>query len=210
MDVPPNVYFIVDDATEEDWLWNENHFDFIQSSNLIGSLPSMKELAKKAFKYLKPGGYFECHELDSEMKCEDGTLPPENPDGFSDYALRDWIEMLVNSGLQADPPRQIRIARYLGRWMVEVGFVDVKVQKFKVPVSAWPQDKNLQSIGRMMERNWYEGVSGWSYKPFTDLGWSKAEIEVFLVNVRQSIQNHDVHAYNEFYVVTGKKPFPKE
>ncbi|GAQ07075.1 hypothetical protein ALT_4396 [Aspergillus lentulus] len=207
-EVPKNVHFLVDDATEEDWLWDANHFDFIHTAHMIGSFPSFKDVLRKAFNHLKPGGYMECHEFDPKLKCDDGTMPPENPDGFCEYALLDWVDLNVRSSQVTDPPRQFRIAHRIARWMREVGFVDVQERISKVPTNPWSEDPHLRTIGTWSETNWLEALSGWSYKPLLALGWSKPEIEVFLVDVRKSIQNRDVHSYMDFYVVTGRKPCP--
>lgn len=210
-EVPENVHFLVDDATEDDWLWNDDHFDFIRLANMTGSLPSYKDVLRKAFKHLKPGSYLECQELDPKPKCDDGTMPPENKDGgFSDYALHDWVELSIRSGQLSDPPRQFRVAHRLERWMKEVGFVDVQQRLAKVPLNRWPSDERQQRIGDWSEVNWLEALSGWSYKPFLGLGWSKVEIEVFLVNVRRAIQDRSIHCYHDWYVVTGRKPLPSE
>lgn len=177
---------------------------------MIGSLSSYKELMRKAFKHLKPGGYLECHEVDPKPKCDDGTMPPENPDGFSEYAVHDWVDLSIRSGQVTDPPKQFRIAHRLARWMRDLGFVDVEQHISKVPINTWPGDERMKQIGRWYEANFLEALSGWSYKPFLALGWSKPEIEVFLVSVRRSIQNRNVHAYMDYYVVTGRKPLPGE
>ncbi|KAF3480994.1 uncharacterized protein GIQ15_06341 [Arthroderma uncinatum] len=208
--VPPNVDFLIDDAREEDWLWNDNHFDFIRAAHLTGSLPSFEDLARKAFRYTKPGGYLECHEVDPRLGCDDGSLPMGKRDGFSEYALHDWLNLSIHSGLASDPPRQFRIAHQLAQCMRAVGFVDIKEHIFKVPMNTWPRDERMKVIGAWNERNWLDALSGWSYKPFFGMGWSTEEIEVFLVNVRKSIQDRSVHAYIRFYVVTGRKPLAEE
>lgn len=94
--------------------------------------------------------------------------------------------------------------------MKEVGFVDVEQRIFKVPINTWPTDEKLKDIGKWSESNWLEALAGWSYKPFLALGWSKNEIEVFLVDVRKSIQDRNVHAYMDFFAVTGRKPLADE
>jgi hypothetical protein len=208
--VPENVYFIVDDATEDDWLWDENHFDFIRAGLLSGSLPSMKDLVSKAFKYLKPGGYFENLEIHGRLKCDDGTLPPMDPDIISDYAVQDFLELSHISGLQADPPKQVFIAHKMEGWMKKAGFVDIQVRKYKIPITPWSTQPRMHQLGIYMQANWMEAVSGWAYKPLVNLGWSKAEIEVFLIRVRESLHNLNVHAYHDFYVVTGRKPLLQE
>ena len=177
---------------------------------MLGSLSSYKDVMRKAYNHLKPGGYFECHELDPKPECDDGTLPAENLEGFSDYALRDWVDLCIRSGQISDPPKQFRIAHRVARWMKDVGFFDVKERINKVPCNPWPNDERMKQIGRWSQTNLLEAVGGWSYKPFLTLGWSKPEIEVFLVSVRRSIQNRDVHAYMNYHTVTGRKPFPDE
>lgn len=152
----------------------------------------------------------ECHEFDPKLKCDDGTMPPENPDGFCEYALLDWVDLNIRSSQVTNPPRQFRIANRIARWMKEVGFVDVQERISKVPTNPWSEDPHLRTIGRWSEQNWLEALSGWSYKPLLALGWSKPEIEVFLVDVRKSIQNRNVHSYMDFYVVTGRKPRPAD
>lgn len=209
-EVPENVHFLVDDATEDDWLWEHDHFDFIHISHLSGSLPSYKALLRKAMRHLKPGGYIECHELDPMPRCDDGTMPPENPDGFCDYALHDWFDLNVRSGQVSDPPRQFRVAPRMTRFMNDLGFVDLQTRKTMLPTNSWPSDPHLKNIGSWSETNWLEALSGWSYKPLMILGWSKPEIEVFLVEVRRCIQNRDIHSYTEYHVVTGRKPLPGE
>ncbi|KAJ5785181.1 uncharacterized protein N7503_010393 [Penicillium pulvis] len=205
-EVPENVHFLVDDATEEEWLWDADHFDFIHVAHMSGAIASFKQVLRQSFKHLKPGGYIECQETDPKPRCDDGTMPPENPDGFSTYALHDWFDLNMRSSQEVEPCRQFRIAHRLEKWMKEVGFVDVEQRKFKVPTNNWPTDERLKVIGQWNENNWLEALSGWSYKPFLALGWSKPEIEVFLVDVRKSIQDRSVHAYMDHYVVTGRKP----
>ncbi|KAJ5773253.1 hypothetical protein N7457_008149 [Penicillium paradoxum] len=208
-EVPPNVHFLVDDATEEEWLWDSDHFDFMHIGHMTGAMPSFKRLLRQAFKHLKPGAYMECHELDPKPKCDDGTMPPEHPDGgYSEFALHDWVDLSIRSSRDTHPPRQFRIAHRIAQWMKDVGFVDVEQHVSKIPVNTWPQDEKLRTLGAWNESNWLAALSGWSYKPFLALGWSKPEIEVFLVDVRKSIQDRSVHAYMEFYVVTGRKPYP--
>ncbi|OQD74197.1 hypothetical protein PENDEC_c012G06184 [Penicillium decumbens] len=209
-EVPENVHFLVDDATEDDWLWGQDHFDFIHIGNMSGSLPSFKRLLRQSFNHLKAGAYIECQEMDPKPKCDDDTMPPPNPDGYSKYALHDWFDLNMRSSQELEPSRNFRVAPRIQRWMKEVGFVDVEQQVFKVPTNTWPTDEHLKTIGKWSESNWLEALSGWSYKPFLALGWSKAEIEVFLVDVRKAIQDKNVHAYTDFYVVTGRKPLPGE
>ncbi|KAL4919873.1 hypothetical protein BDW62DRAFT_209332 [Aspergillus aurantiobrunneus] len=201
-EVPENVHFIVDDVTEDEWLWDRNSLDYIHSGHMSGSLPSYKDLIRKMYSHLVPGGWAEIHEFDTMVRCDDGTMPPLDESSFSTYPFQDWCDLLIRSGHMTDPPRQFRVAHRLARGMKELGFVDVQEHIFKTPVAPWPADLHLRTVGQWNETNILEGLSGWSYKPLTMLGWSKPEIEVFLVNVRRSVQDRRVHAYFNFHVIT--------
>ncbi|KAL4803752.1 hypothetical protein BDV18DRAFT_153622 [Aspergillus unguis] len=211
-EVPRNVQFIVDDITEDEWLYGHNSLDYIHSGHLSGSLPSFKDLLKKMYSHLKPGGWAEIHEFDTMVRCDDGTMPPLNEDGsLCKYPLLDWCDLQVTWGLETEPKRIFRIAHRLARGMRENGFVDVQEHIFKAPVNPWPTDAHHQNIGSWMEDNILEGLSGWSYKPFSENSrWSKAEYEVFLASVRNCVRDRNVHAYFNFHVIIGRKPHPGE
>ncbi|PGH06431.1 hypothetical protein AJ79_06520 [Helicocarpus griseus UAMH5409] len=212
-EVPENVHFYVDDATESDWLWPDNHFDYIHTSMLLGSVYSFAELIATAYKYLKPGGYIECHDYDIALRCDDGSLPPEDPDGKGPYAFQNWITLHMKStSMMMDPPRPVRSAHQISTWMREAGYVDVQERITKVPVSDWPRDPHLKQVGMWNQTNWLSGLAGFSYYPFGErgLGWTKEQIEVFLVDVRKSLHDRSYHTYNNFHVVTARKPFPND
>ncbi|KKA17873.1 TAM domain methyltransferase [Rasamsonia emersonii CBS 393.64] len=208
--VPPNVHFLVDDATEAEWMWEDDYFDYIRLNNMSGSFPSVKDVMRKALKCLKPGGYLEWHEIDLKCRCDDGSMPPENPDGFSEYAFHDWMELQERAARTGEHRRQFRIAHRLADWLREVGYVDVEDRVVKVPLNPWPKDPRLKTIGSWYETNWLDALSGYSYKPFLSLGWSKPEIEVFLVSVRKCISNRHYHVYHNFHRVTARKSYPGE
>jgi hypothetical protein len=197
----------VDDANEDEWMWKENQFDYIRLSNMSGSFPDCKAIMQRAMRHLRPGGYLEWHEVDPRPRCDDGSMPPENDEGgFSDYPLHDWIEMNAKAASEFEPVRQFRIAHKLARWMREAGYQGVDDRVNKVPVNSWAKDERLKELGRWFEQDWLDGVAAYSYKPMNAMGWSKTEIEVFLVSVRKCIQNRKFHVYMNFHVVTGRKP----
>ena len=207
--VPKNVHFLVDDATE-DWLWGPNHFDLVHLAHMGGSFPSPKDIMRMASIHIKPGGYLEWHEIDPRAMCDDNTMPPANPDGHSEYPIHDWVDLNEQAGKAMDPPRPFRIAHKLAHWMKETGYVDVEERIIKIPMNQWPRDPRLKNVGSWTELVWAEGLAGFTYKPFLTLGWSKTEIEVFLVSVRDSIRNRRIHAYNNLHIVTGRKRQPGE
>lgn len=78
-DVPENVHFLVDDATKEDWMWGPNHFDLV---HLADRSPAQKISCGR---HPPTSNQAEWHEIDPRAMCDDDTLPPMNPDGYSEY-----------------------------------------------------------------------------------------------------------------------------
>jgi ubiquinone/menaquinone biosynthesis C-methylase UbiE len=196
--VPENVHFFIDDASEEDWVLPPNHFDYIHTRILLGCFEDFRTILKKAFYYTKPGGYMESQEFMLTPYCDDGTMPHDWPFG-------EWTKYVEQAAVEGDKP--LKIANKLKRWYEEVGFVDVQEKIFKLPLGMWPRDPHLKELGRMWEDNCLAGLQGFSLAYFSRmLGWSKTEIEVYLVNVRKSISDRNAHVYHRVYVVWGRKP----
>lgn len=80
----------------------------------------------------------------------------------------------------------------------------------QVPQSPWPKDPKLKEIGRYHQVNVLEGVAPYTYALFTRvLGWERAEIEVFLANVRKEVKDLSNHIYTKQRIVYGRKPEEK-
>ncbi|KAK2744426.1 hypothetical protein FQN55_006753 [Onygenales sp. PD_40] len=207
--VPDNVHFYIDDAMETDWLWPENHFDYIHASMLSGSFRSFDDLLRTAYRYLKPGGWIECHDVDIAIRCDDGSVPTDAMDSWGPYQFQNWITLLTKATSTMDSPRPIRSAHYISKWMREIGFKNIQESVRKIPITPWHKDPYLREIGEWNQMNWLEGLAALSWVPFGErgLGWTRQEIEVFLVDVRKSLLNLDYHAYNNLHVVIARKPF---
>lgn len=201
-DVPENLQFFIDDASEDDWAVPPSHFDFIHTRVLVGCFPDFREILRKGYFYTKPGGHMESQEVMSIPYCDDGTMP-------TDWPFLDWSRRIDESAVFAHRP--VKIANMLRTWYEEAGFVDVREEVFKLPMNGWPRNTQLKQIGQMSEQNWLAGLSAFSMALFSrSLKWSKTEIEVYLVNVRQCLSDKNVHAYHKIYVVWGRKPLPGE
>lgn len=80
--------------------------------------------------------------------------------------------------------------------MIAAGFEDVTEVKIKLPSSPWAKDKRLKLIGAFEMHGLLQGVSGMSLRMFNRaFGWSQAEIELFLVDVRRDTRNINYHTY---------------
>jgi hypothetical protein len=94
--------------------------------------------------------------------------------------------------------RPIRIANKLKRWYEQAGFEDVHEEVFKLPVNLWPKDPRYKMLGKFWRNSLLEGLQGFSLAYFSRaFGWTKDEIEVYLVNVRRAIADASVHSYHK-------------
>jgi metalloendopeptidase OMA1, mitochondrial len=50
---------MIDDATEEDWLYPPDTFDYIHTRVLLGCFEDFRKIIDKSFSYIKPGGWME-------------------------------------------------------------------------------------------------------------------------------------------------------
>jgi ubiquinone/menaquinone biosynthesis C-methylase UbiE len=168
--VPANVRFFIDDASDDDWVLPAAYFDYIHTRMMLGCFTDFRDIIKKSFHHLKPGGHMESQEIMPIPYCDDGTMP-------NDWPYLDWFRYSDQAAMEFDKP--LRIGNKLKRWYEAAGFVDVHEKVLKLPMNPWPKDKHLKTLGSMSEENWLAGLQGFTVGPFSRiLNWSKTEIEV--------------------------------
>ncbi|KAL3298919.1 methyltransferase [Colletotrichum asianum] len=195
-DVPPNLKFEVDDV-EEDWLYSQK-FDYIHLRFLNGSIADWKKLFKKAYDFTKPGGYFELQENDFLFASDDGTLSPEKPLAKFSSLVR---EACVKFG------RQFIDVPLMEDMMKQVGFQDVALQRFKWPSNPWPKGPHYKKIGEWNYHNFVAAAEALAMGPLTRAhGYTKEEVDVFLIDVRKNMRDPKIHSYLTIYTLVGRKP----
>lgn len=188
----PNVHWILEDASRDDW--GSKRYDYIHTRVMMGCFNDFREVIQKSYDYLQPGGWMESQELYSSVFCDDGTLDREN-NAFYRYMLK-FDEAAMDAG------KPLRIANKLKNWYQQAGFVDVQEEVFKIPINGWPKDPRFKMVGRFWADSLVQGLQGFCLALFTRVwGWSKDEVEVYLVPVRQAIMDRNVHAYHKLYVL---------
>lgn len=207
LDVPANVHFEIQDCVDQDWVRPYGSVDYCHIRFLAGSLVHYQDLIRSARRYLRPGtGWLECHELHPTPVSDDNTVD-------NDWAMKKWDDDLHHAATQAlDPPRPVRLAGDIKKWMREAGYVDIHEHISKIPMGPWPKDKRLKWLGEMWLHNWMSGLQGFTLKLFGSdgLNWSREEIEVCLAGVRQAATAKRVHSYQRLYVVYGRRPSQEE
>ncbi|KAI8261457.1 Secondary metabolism regulator LAE1 [Colletotrichum sp. SAR11_239] len=122
---------------------------------------------------LAPGGYFEMNEMDYPTS-DDGTLQKE-------HALHRYLDLVF--GALEKSGRAFQSIPALRDMMVDIGFRDVTMKKYKWPTNPWAKDVKHKKIGAWNNENLNAGVEAWAMAPFTRIhGWTQEEVQVFLVD----------------------------
>ncbi|KAF6810339.1 methyltransferase domain-containing protein [Colletotrichum sojae] len=194
--VAPNLRFEVDDI-EEEWTYSQP-FDYIHSRHMTSSLADWKEYITNCFNNLTPGGYLELQEAEMAFLSDDASLP-------ADAALVRFAELLKAAGAKFG--RQFVVASELRDLMREVGFQDVSLSWYKWPMNDWPRDAKFRELGMWNFQNGMAAADGLALAPLTRAhGWTREEVEVFLVDVRADMRNKRYHTYVPMYFLVGRKP----
>ncbi|KAK0378028.1 methyltransferase domain-containing protein [Colletotrichum limetticola] len=199
-EVPPNCHFMVDDIEHENgWDLDEEYFDFIHLRHTLHSIRDRNDLMQRAYRHLKPGGWFEIQELEFFPLCDDQSCP--DGDG---YGFRVFTQYL-DAGLRVLGSEMHGI-RAAADEMRAAGFENVEEDRRKCPIGDWPARPELRECGILMRETILEGLKGLATRPFRALGWTEIQIEMFLLDVRSHVKERDFHSYLNHRTVYGRKP----
>ncbi|GAB1318277.1 S-adenosyl-L-methionine-dependent methyltransferase [Madurella fahalii] len=194
--VPPNVEFFVDDLEAE---WSFAHpFDFIYVRFLTGSIRDWPRLFEQAYTHLLPGGHIELCDVAFPLVSDDGTLA-------EDSALKRWSSLVLEATAKFGSP--LNSALKYKEQLADAGFRDVVQIEYKWPSNPWPKDRKFKELGAWSYENNVQGLQAASLFPLTNaLGWTAAEVETLLVDVRKELKDRKIHAYWPIYVIYARKP----
>ncbi|KAL8330774.1 hypothetical protein RB593_001644 [Gaeumannomyces tritici] len=196
--VPPNCEFTLDDAQLE-WTWPANYFDYIHIRDLYGSIDDWSALYKRAFRHLKPDGWFEDLELDIRAHSDVVTDP--------DHIYHRWNRIFQEAGEKMGKTFKIAIGSRMQDHMHNAGFVDITEKKFRLPMSGWPLDPKLKEIGQFVQMFVDSGLEGFGLFLLTQvIGWRHEECQVLIAQMRQALRNKSLNPYYEVTLVYGRKP----
>jgi len=194
-----NLKFEIDDI-EDTWTWPPDHFDLVHDRLLLcGSIADFKKLFTQAYTHCKPGGYFEIQEMNTDIRSDDYVFS-------EDHVIKQWCSLMregirgLGRTLDLDFPA-------LAALMTEVGFEDVELKYFKVPIGEWPANRRLKEAGGLQLLAMYDGLHSLSVKIICQcLGWTELELEVLLAKVRREFCNRRAHYYWLGADIYGRKP----
>ncbi|KAI9733702.1 MAG: hypothetical protein M1834_003305 [Cirrosporium novae-zelandiae] len=188
--IPEDVQDVLDMATddgEDEWIF-DHKFDYIHGRAMLVGWRDWRKFFQQSFDHLKPGGWIECQEPSFPARCDDGTaLPNEN-------AFLLWSKYVADGsrahGVDAG------IVQKFSDILQEIGFVDVHKEDRIWPLNPWPEDERLKRLGAIVNEDVKMGLSGASLRLFTQqLGWSREQLEVFLVRVRRDVDDPNQHTF---------------
>lgn len=87
---------------------------------------------------LKPGGYFELHDIDPGFECDDDSIP-ENSSALQWSQL--FLEACKKIGHAIPSPTEYKAM------LEEAGFVDVRLKIMKRPSNVWAKEKHMKRLG---------------------------------------------------------------
>ncbi|KAK7430965.1 hypothetical protein QQZ08_002494 [Neonectria magnoliae] len=132
------------------------------------------------------------------MGCDDGTLT-------EDHTLFKWCNLLDEAAVKLQ--RSFERTNRFKDIMAEAGFVDVVETRFKWPTNRWPKERKYKELGAWNNENASLALEALTMAPFTrSLGWSREEVELFLIDLRNDFNDRTIHAYWPICSVYGRKP----
>ena len=84
-----------------------------------------------SYRATKPGGWVEFSDWDSTPNSDDGTTKGSMIEKYWDIMVKGFNK----AGYVSSPGPQLE------KWLKETGFVNVRAEKFRVPIGTWPKDK---------------------------------------------------------------------
>jgi ubiquinone/menaquinone biosynthesis C-methylase UbiE len=197
--VPPNLKFELDDA-QLDWTFPDNHFDFIHMRLMMGSIKDWPALYKQVYRCLKPGGWFEHHDYDPRVFCDDGSVKP-------DSAWHQWGPIFLDAGEKTGRTFSVIIDHQNYNWMKDTGFENVEEKRHKLPLGGWAKDPKWKSVGTFNLIATEQGLEGFALYVLTQVqGWDLAHTQTYLAAVRKELKSRSNHAYCLTASVFGQKP----
>ncbi|RDA95525.1 hypothetical protein CP533_5437 [Ophiocordyceps camponoti-saundersi (nom. inval.)] len=183
--VPVNVRMFVDDCEEPEWLHGSG-YDLVFFRGMAGVLRDLRGLLERAYPRIKKGGWVEFHDLIPQIYCDDDTMG-------DDDALRLFHEAAVQGlrCLGCDPLQALKLKEILR----EAGFSDVRCITKKIPISSWPHDGHLKTLGLLNEMVILESLDGLAAKPLAALGLSPPQRRTLLEQAEKSLGDVTARRY---------------
>jgi hypothetical protein len=135
----------------------------------------------------------EMQELCNPVTSDDGTLDEYSP-------LAKWGRLITEASAQLNRP--VDNPTHYASWMRKAGFTNIETVVYKFPTNPWPNDEKGKLKGLWNLYNVIQRLDEFTTVLFTKvLGWSRGDVDAFLVDVRKQLQDKNTHAYWPVWVL---------
>lgn len=190
--VPPNLNFIVDDATK-DWAFG-TPFDYIHTRAIASGIKDWPSLIEQAFKNLKPGGWLELQEFHLPFTCDDGSLPPES--ALAKFSVEQF-QAIERTGIMVG---QQAMQNDLPRVMTDVGFTNLETAYSKWPIGPWAKGEKEKRIGALFLRDVEGNMENLTKRIMMGLlGYTEEQVTETLEAVMKDLRDRSIHIYMPMY-----------
>ncbi|KAF3120694.1 hypothetical protein TWF703_002352 [Orbilia oligospora] len=198
--IPPNLEFLLQHDYNNDWNLPQNVFDLVFSRWNHLYIDDWRNFIRQAYISLRPGGYIELHEELHGYYSDDGTYSAQTN-------LYRW-NARCREAMQRFPEREVDLTSdEIVRYMRDVGFEDVVVRTYKVPMNGWPKDETYKEIGRLQQAQLLMVVeTGTKVLLKRALDIDEDESMDLVRRAMTDMKNRAIHAYQKLYVIYGRKP----
>ncbi|ORY19271.1 S-adenosyl-L-methionine-dependent methyltransferase [Clohesyomyces aquaticus] len=198
--VPINCTFEIADAEDE---WNfGTQFDYIHGRALLSCFTEPREMIRKAYESLAPGGYLE---------LQDGFFPFKflNPQPAEDNPVRRWLDFVQEATHKSG--RSWDNVQHYAQWMAELGFVDVVEKRYNWPCGPWAKGDKMKRLGVYFMEDLSHAAEPICMKLFTRfLGWDEERVKAFVAELMPALMAKKLYLYETIVFVHGRKPFTNE
>ena len=173
--VPPNVFFEVDDAQGE-WTYTAP-FDLIHIRGLSGAFSDWTAVYQQAYKHLRPGGYLEVADFGLMQVAE----------GSPDTHLKAF-----NGAIQAAAEKagtRIGLEHMRKAVLENAGLSVAKSQVFEVPLGIWASNPRKKAAGKMALVAALESLEAMSMRLLTrEMAWDPDDVRSLCENVSREVR----------------------
>ncbi|KAL8710995.1 MAG: hypothetical protein Q9220_004594 [cf. Caloplaca sp. 1 TL-2023] len=180
--VPPNVFFEIDDAQEE-WTYAEP-FDYIHIRGLSGAFTDWSALYIKAFRHLRDNGILEVADFGHLHTTE------PIPDSYLSIYNGAYMSACEKAGIRAG-------LEHMQKTMLEsAGFSIAKSRTIDVPLGTWLPDRRKKVAGKMALIATLEGLEAMSLRLLTrHLAWKAEDVRDLCGKVQEELMRPGVRPY---------------
>lgn len=119
--------------------------------------------------------------------ADDGRVKPDSPllvwsRHVQEAAAKDGIDTMCSENFK--------------KQLEEQGFINIRAQRVRWAVGAWPKGKREKALGKWTLENTRSFISPIALALFTKrLGWTTETVEKFLVDVKKDLEDKQMHYY---------------